>query len=300
MWVSEVDGGSLCDTVRLVGAFLGTGVRDWVDVRVGGRMEVEEVVTDVVRALALPGFGVRLSAVDGILDLFCDDGIGVLSFEVGLASDAEASDMGGDGGSARESGSLPGGGRATSLGGVVMRGELAVERGEFSKVGDSRRDRSVDMVDRWRLRLSAFLTLSCRMSASTLRSDSSSRRRWASMRSVSRSWSPIFISSSIMTLRSMAWLYLDSMSSSEEVVLRACRSKSSLATSMSRSLSCRVLLVSRRVVISFSRLFWAAFASDLAFLHFSCGVRARSVCQGHYYQGAIGGALTFHSSTSNL
>lgn len=68
----------------------------------------------------------------------------------------------------------------------------------------------------------------------------------------------------------MAWLYLDSMSSSEEVVLRAWRSKSSLATSESLSLSCRVRFESRRVVISFSSEFWAALASALDSLYFLC------------------------------
>jgi hypothetical protein len=143
-----------------------------------------------------------------------------------------------------------------------------VERGEFSKVGDSGIDMSVEMADR--CRFSAFLILSCRMSASILRSDSSSRRRCDSIRSVSRSCSPILISSSIITVLSIAWLYLDSISSNVDVVFRACRSKSSLATSMSRSLSCNVRLESRRVVISFSSAFWAKFASAFAFLDFSC------------------------------
>jgi hypothetical protein len=87
------------------------------------------------------------------------------------------------------------------------------------------------------------------------------------MRRVSRSRSASLISSSIMTPRSMATLYFCSMSSSEDVVLRAWRSKSSLATSMSRSLSVSALLVSRSVVISFSRVFCAAFASVLDCLY---------------------------------
>ncbi|KAL1844566.1 hypothetical protein VTK73DRAFT_2295 [Phialemonium thermophilum] len=84
-----------------------------------------------------------------------------------------------------------------------------------------------------------------------------------------------------MTARSMATLYLDSRSSSEEVVLRAWRSKSSLATSMSRSRSCRVRFASRRVVISFSRAFWAALASALDSLYFRCRRRKRRVSQPH-------------------
>lgn len=92
----------------------------------------------------------------------------------------------------------------------------------MSKVGDPRADMSVEMVDR--CRDSCFLILSWSSSASILRSESSSRRRCDSMRSFSRSCSPILISSSIMTPRSIAWLNLDSMSSSDDVVLRACRS----------------------------------------------------------------------------
>lgn len=69
------------------------------------------------------------------------------------------------------------GGSETSLGGVEMRGELAVDLGEFSKVGDSGIEMSVEMVERCWLRFSAFLILSCMISASILRSDSSSRRR---------------------------------------------------------------------------------------------------------------------------
>jgi hypothetical protein len=41
------------------------------------------------------------------------------------------------------------------------------------------------------------------------------------MRNFSRSCSPILISSSISTARSMAWLYFDSRSSRDEVVFRA-------------------------------------------------------------------------------
>lgn len=77
-----------------------------------------------------------------------------------------------------------------------------------------------------------------------------------------------------MTARSIAMLYLDSRSSNEDVVFLACRSKSSLATSMSRSLSCSVLFASRSVVISFSSVFCAAFASALESLYFLCSLRA--------------------------
>lgn len=120
---------------------------------------------------------------------------------------------------------------------------------------------------------SARRSFSCVMSASTLRSLSSSRSRCVSMRRASRSWSPLRISSSSSTPRSMALLYLDSMSSSDDVWWRACFSKSSLATSMSRSLSVRARLVSRRVVISFCSTFWARFASSFACLCLACGWR---------------------------
>lgn len=56
--------------------------------------------------------------------------------------------MGGDGGSASVGAPFLGGGRETSSGGVVMSGELAVERGEFSKVGDSGMEMSVEMADK--------------------------------------------------------------------------------------------------------------------------------------------------------
>jgi hypothetical protein len=53
-------------------------------------------------------------------------------------------------------------------------------------------------------------------------------------------------------------------------VLRAWRSKSSLATSLSRRRSCKVRLVSRSVVISFSSVFCAALASCLDSRYFLC------------------------------
>jgi hypothetical protein len=233
MWLSDADGGTLWDAARLVvvglAAAAAAGLRVWV----AARMPAGRVVVEEVSAL---GFGVTLlSAMDGNLDLFWEDGAGVLSREEGFGSEADVSDLGGDGGSVSIGAPFLGGGRAITSGGVVMSGELAVERGEFPKTGDSGMEISVEMVERWRF--SAFLTLSCRISASTLRSDSSSRSRWASIRNVSRSFSPILTSSSIMTLRSIAWLYLDSISSRVEVVFRACLSKSSLTTSMSRNRS---------------------------------------------------------------
>lgn len=115
---------------------------------------------------------------------------------------------------------------------------------------------SVDNEGSCRLR-----NLSCIISASIFRSDSSSRSRCVSMRRFSRSCSPTLISSSIITPRSIAILNFDSRSSREEDVFRTDFSKSSFWTSMSRNLSSSVRFVSRSVVISFCRIFWAAFAS---------------------------------------
>lgn len=88
-----------------------------------------------------------------------------------------------------------------------------------------------------RVPVSAFRSFSWIISPSIFTSDNSSRSRWFSIRSCSRSWSPFLISSSNSTPRSIAALYLYSRSSSDDVVFRACRSKSSLATSISRSFS---------------------------------------------------------------
>ena len=114
---------------------------------------------------------------------------------------------------------------------------------------------------------SAFRSFSWTISPSIFTSDNSSRSRWFSIRSCSRSWSPFLISSSNSTPRSIAALYLYSRSSSDDVVFRACRSKSSLATSISRNFNCRVRCASRRVVISFCKAFWAEFPSVLDCLH---------------------------------
>ena len=118
---------------------------------------------------------------------------------------------------------------------------------------------------------SARRSFSWVMSDSIFRSDSSSRRRCVSMRRASRSRSPIFISSSSMTSRSMATLYLVSMSSSDDVWLRVWRSKSSFCTSTSRSLRCSVRWASRSVVISFCRMLCALLASALLCLYLVCG-----------------------------
>ena len=116
---------------------------------------------------------------------------------------------------------------------------------------------------------SALRSLSCRMSASILRSLSSSRKRWVSILRASLSCSPLLISSSAITPLSIAILYFDSRSSKDEFVFLACRSKLSFDTSMSRNLDCVVLLVSRKLVISFCRVFCAVLASAFACLYFA-------------------------------
>ena len=163
--------------------------------------------------------GVTLLSSDGSRDLRSPPVLlAALADAVDLGRGAEASDMGGDGGSCTAAVD-----RGLASGGVVMSGELAVELGDastfLSNVGEPSADRSVEMTDRWRD--SCFLILACISSASILSSASSSRSRCDSMRSFSRSCSPDRISSSIKTARSMAWLYFDSMSSSDDVVLRA-------------------------------------------------------------------------------
>jgi len=205
------------------------------------------------------GLGVVLESPEGSFSLLLDGFIGV--FTIGLA-DEEASDIGGDGGvgvsdtvSVVETDFVSGG--------VVTIGDDAVDVGERpSSDGELGAVISVDIEGYWR-----FRSLSCMISASIFRSDSSSRRRCVSIRRLSRSCSPILISSSIMTARSMATLNFDSRSSSDEDVFRACLSKSSFATSISRSRSCSVRLASRSVVISFCSAFCAAFASVLDCLY---------------------------------
>lgn len=260
----EFEAGGLCDAGRGAVDRL-TGVRTAgldVDKRAAGLLLVDE------DKVLVRGFGVMLWSAEGRRVCPCD--AGVLRCELlNLEIDVEASDMGGDGGSWMR-GLL--GGRSTVSGGVVMRGELADDSGEFSaflsNVGDSGMEMSDDIMERWRD--SYFRTFSWSTSASILTSESSSLRRWDSMRRFSRSCSPWRISSSSITPRSIATLYLDSRSSSEDVVLRAWRSKSSFATSVSRSLNCTVRVVSRNFVISFSSEFCAVLASLLDSRYFLC------------------------------
>jgi hypothetical protein len=164
------------------------------------------------------GFGVVLESPEGSLILVFGGLIGV--FTMGLA-EPEASEIGGDGGvGVSETVSVV----ETDLvsGGVVIIGEEPVDIGEPAREGELGAVMSVVMEVSCR-----FRSLSCMISASILRSDSSSRSRWVSIRRFSRSCSPTFISSSIITALSIATLYFDSRSSSDEDVFRACLSKSS-------------------------------------------------------------------------
>jgi len=233
MCVREFDDGILCEsTVRLARFItLGTGVRAGLPVeakRLAAARDPAPVTDGVYDDF---GFGVLLTSAETNRDLRVAMEPGVLVIVV-LQVEKETSDIGGEGGSL-SSEIVSAVDCDLVSGGVVIRGELAVELGECANPGDSSIDMSVEIVDK--CRESCFLSLSCKISASIFRSDSSSRRRWASTRRRSRSCSPILISSSSMTALSMATLYLDSRSSSEELVFLAWRSKSSLATSMSRS-----------------------------------------------------------------
>lgn len=173
-----------------------------------------------------------------------------------------------------------------------MGDESVVAEVEVSDTGERGRNESpanrCDVLRWWCLSFasSAMRSFSCTISASMRRSDSSSRSRWFSILSVSRSCSPILISSSNITVRSMATLYLDSKSSSDEVWLRAWRSKSSFCTSISRSFIWSVRWVSRKPVISFCRTFCALLASVLLCLYFVC---ARSISTYSSWDSPRGG-----------
>ena len=181
--------------------------------------------------ILVAGLGVVLESPDGSLSLLLGWLMGVLATGFVVA---EASDIGGDGGvGVSETVSTV----ETDLvsGGVLIIGDEAAELYDASgsNAGELGAVISVDKEGSWR-----FRNLSCVISASILRSESSSRRRCVSIRRLSLSFSPTFISSSNMTPRSIATLYLDSRSSKDEVVFRACLSKSSFATSISLNLSC--------------------------------------------------------------
>lgn len=110
----------------------------------GGGMRV---VDDLAR-----GLGVTLSPREGRrLGLRCSVRTGVFA-GVALGTGLDASDMGGEGGSLMSE-TVPTDESAFPVGGgVVMRGELAVELGDVSvwrsKVGEPSADMSVEMVER--------------------------------------------------------------------------------------------------------------------------------------------------------
>lgn len=208
-------------------------------------------------------------------------GRGVVRFAAFTFAVKEASERGGEGGvavTAEEVSDLSGGGVE------AVGEESVVAEVEASETGERGRRTPCDLIARTLLSrcratvASAWRSLPCTISASILRSESSSRRRWVSIRSDSRSCSLAFISSSSITPRSIATLYFDSRSSREEVVLRAWRSKSSFATSMSRSLSWSVRFESRRIVISFCNVFCAEAASALDCLYFACNEYQHLAC----------------------
>jgi len=188
IWEREFEGGSLWEVARvvLVGSGFAAGVRVALLV-VATRVPGARALDDAVEAENL-GLGVILWSADGSRDFLCVAGPGVLiGAPLAFGSGAEASDMGGDGGS-WISETVSAVERDLVSGGVVISGELAVEFGERSNVGDSGTDMSVEIADK--CRNSCFLILSWRISASIFRSDNSSRNRCASTRSASRSCSP--------------------------------------------------------------------------------------------------------------
>lgn len=137
------------------------------------------------------------------------------------------SEMGGEGGVAVADAMV-------SLVGVVLTelnngDEMMVVPGDRSKISgvcgvDGLRYKGVGLLILRPVVISVFRSFSWTISVSIFKSDNSSRRRWFSIRSCSRSWSPFLISSSRSTPRSMAALYLYSRSSRDDVVFRAWRS----------------------------------------------------------------------------
>ena len=155
-----------------------------------------------------------------------------------LAAGIERSEVGGEGGV----GASEAVEEADFVGGVGMVGEDVEVVRECCDPRDVGRTRSdwigSTFIERCRCTAtSALRNWFCLTSASTRRSLSSSRSLCASILKDSLSCSPFLISSSIMTPRSIETLYFDSRSSKEELVFLACRSMSSLATSISRSRS---------------------------------------------------------------
>ena len=181
MWVRELDCGSLLVEGR---ADLAAEDR-WAGVRIALEVVATRVVrVDDVDAVNALGFGVMLFSAEGSLLFRC--GAGVFSPPPILGKGNEASDMGGDGGSWSSSVVVSAADIALRSGGVMIIGELAVECGELQNDGDPGiEEMSVEREERWRD--SCFLILACRISASILRSASSSRSRCESTRSCCRS-----------------------------------------------------------------------------------------------------------------
>lgn len=148
MWVSDVDGGILF----LGGALAGrgfvvlrrAGVGRCAALEVVGRVLVDD--RDAVEDTR--GLEVTLESMEGSLDLFGFPGAvagafagGPLGLDLGIGADA--SDIGGDGGS--WTGVFD---DDTDPGGVETSGELAPDMVLLSNMGLSGMDRSVDIVDR--------------------------------------------------------------------------------------------------------------------------------------------------------
>lgn len=137
-----------------------------------------------------------------------------------------ASDSGGEGGvesGRRTSGCMLYGGVDAAVGEDML--VFVVEASDMGERGRNVCDSFARWLEtaRWwcfSMVASASRSFSCVISDSIFRSESSSRRRCVSMRNPSRSRSPILISSSNMTSRSIATLYFVSISSSEDVWLR--------------------------------------------------------------------------------
>jgi len=258
MCVREVEFGKPlvgCDLLAALRITDGVALSELVGT--GGFRVVREV--DIKRE----GFGVVLESPVGSRETLLCWFWGVLSMRL-VAALTDVSEIGGEGGVGVSDtvSAVP-----TDLvsGGVVIIGEEATESGECSN-GEFGAVMSMDRAGS--ARVLCFLSLSCMISASILRSESSSRNRCVSIRSPSLSCSPILISSSIITALSIPILNFDSKSSSDDDVFRACLSKSSFVTSISRNFSCNVRFASRSVVISCCKVFCAAFASVFACLYF--------------------------------
>lgn len=163
MCVRDVEFGS-----PLVGADLVVAFRITDGVALVGLTGTEGPLIDLEAEAILDGFGVVLRSADGNLILLG----GFIGVFICLGALADDSEMGGEGGvgvsdtvSVVETDFVSGG--------VVTKGDEVAELGDPSKEGEFGAVISVDIVGRFRA--PCFLSLSCIISASILRSDSSSR-----------------------------------------------------------------------------------------------------------------------------